>query len=69
MDYTEKIKKIEENILKSEGIIAKEQTKIRNWKNEIKNYQDLEIKGLINEINIPYSELKDLLKGYKNNVK
>jgi len=69
MDYTEKIKKIEENILKSEGIIAKEQTKIRNWKNEIKNYQDLEIKGLINEINIPYSELKDLLKNYKNNVK
>lgn len=65
MDYTEKIKKIEDNISKSQEIINKEQTKIKKWKSEIESCKNLEIQGLINELNIPYDELKKYLKGYK----
>lgn len=65
MDYAEKIKKIEENISKSQDIINKEQNKIRKWKAEIESCKKLEIQGLINELNIPFDELKSYLKGYK----
>lgn len=65
MDYSDKIKKIEENILKSQEIINKEQNKIKKWKSEIETCKNLEIQGLINELNIPYNELKDFLKSYK----
>ena len=65
MDYSEKIKKIEDNILKSQEIINKEQGKIKKWKTEIESCKNLEIQGLINELNIPYDELKNYLKGLK----
>lgn len=68
MDYSEKIKKLNENINKSQEVINKEQTKIKNWKNEIKTCEDLEIKGIINDLNIPYSELKEVLKKLKSNL-
>ena len=65
MDYSDKIKKIEENISKSQEIINKEQNKIKKWKSEIETCKNLEIQGLINELNIPYNELKSFLKSYK----
>ena len=64
-DYSERIKKQQEIIEKSKTIISKEQEKIKKANEEIKKLQELEIKGLINEVNIPYSELKELLKKYK----
>ena len=65
MDYTDKIKKIEESISKSQEIINKEQNKIKKWKSEIESCRNLEIQGIINELNIPHEELKTFLKGYK----
>ena len=65
MDYSEKIKKIEENIVKSQEIINKEQNKIKKWKTEIESCNNLEIQGIINELNIPHDQLKDFLKGLK----
>lgn len=62
---SEKIKKLEEQIEKSKLLIKKEQDKIKKTEQEIKVLQDLEIKGIINELNIPYSELKEFLKSYK----
>ena len=65
MDYSEKIKKLEESINKSKEIIEKEQNKIKKWKAEIESCKSLEIQGLINELNIPHDELKTYLKRYK----
>ena len=65
MDYSEKIKKLEDNILKSQEIINKEQGKIKKWKSEIETCKNLEIQGLINKLDIPYDELKNYLKGLK----
>lgn len=65
MGSSDKIKRLEENISKSQEIILKEQEKIKKWKQEIKTCQDLEIKGLLNELNLPYDELKAFLKSYK----
>lgn len=65
MDYSEKIKKIEDNIVKSQEIIKKEQNKIKKWNAEIESCKNLEIQGIINELNIPYDQLKDFLKGLK----
>lgn len=65
MDYSEKIKRIEDNISKSQEIINKEQGKIKKWKTEIESCKNLEIQGIINELNIPYDELKTYLKGLK----
>ena len=65
MDYSEKIKKIEEKIVKSQEIINKEQNKIKKWKTEIESCKNLEIQGIINELNIPHDQLKDFLKGLK----
>ena len=65
MDYSEKIKRIEDNISKSQEIINKEQGKIKKWKSEIESCKNLEIQGIINELNIPYDELKTYLKGLK----
>lgn len=64
-DNADKIKKLEESIEKSKQIIEKEQEKIKKMQKEIKTLQDLEIHGIINELNIPYDELKAYLKEYK----
>lgn len=63
-DNADKIKKLEESIEKSKQIIEKEQEKIKKANAEIKTIQDLEIKGIINEMNIPFGELKEFLKSY-----
>lgn len=65
MDCVDKIKKLKENINKSQEIIVKEQDKIKKWKQEIQTCQDLEIKGLLNELNLSHDELKEFLKSYK----
>lgn len=65
MDYSDKIKKYEENISKSQEIINKEKDNIKKYEKEIEKYKNLEIQGLINELNIPHNELKDFLKGLK----
>lgn len=64
-DNADKIKRLEESIEKSKQIIEKEQEKIKKNQKEIKTLQDLEIQGIINELNIPYNELKTYLKEYK----
>lgn len=65
MDYSDKIKKYEENISKSQEIINREQNNIKKWKKEIESCKNLEIQGIINELNIPHDKLKDFLKGLK----
>lgn len=65
MDYSDKIKKYEENISKSQEIINKEQDNIKKYKKEIEKCKNLEIQGLINDLNIPHDELKAFLKGFK----
>jgi len=64
-DNADKIKKLEESIEKSKQTIEKEQEKIKKMQKEIKTLQDLEIQGIINELNIPYNELKKYLKEYR----
>lgn len=65
MDYSDKIKKYEENISKSQEIINKEQDNIKKYKKEIEKCKNLEIQGLINELNLSHDELKSFLKGIK----
>ena len=65
-DNSEKIKQLEETIGKSKQIIVKEQEKIKKAESDIKSLRELEIIGIINELNIPYDKLKEFLKSYKN---
>ena len=46
-----------------EKIKAKEEKKLEK---EIENLKTLEIKGLINEVDIPYEELVKMIKELKN---
>ena len=59
MSIQEKIKAKEEQILKEEEGIQK-------LEKEIENLKTLEIKGLINEVDIPYEELVKMIKELKN---
>ena len=59
MSIQEKIKAKEEQILKKREKIKKEEE-------EIENLKTLEIKGLINEVDIPYEELVKMIKELKN---
>ena len=65
-DNSEKIKQLEETIEKSKLLIVKEQEKIKKAESDIKSLRELEIIGIINELNIPYDKLKEFLKSYKN---
>ena len=56
MSIQEKIKAKEEQILKKREKIKKEEEGIKT----------LEIKGLINEVDIPYEELVKMIKELKN---
>ena len=59
MSIQEKIKAKEEQILKK-------REKIKKLEKEIENLKTLEIKGLINEVDIPYEELVKMIKELKN---
>ena len=59
MSIQEKIKAKEEQILKKREKIKKEEE-------GIKKLETLEIKGLINEVDIPYEELVKMIKELKN---
>ena len=62
----EKIKAKEEQILKKREKIKKEEEGIKKLEKEIENLKTLEIKGLINEVDIPYEELVKMIKELKN---
>ena len=46
--------------------IKKEEEGIKKLEKEIENLKTLEIKGLINEVDIPYEELVKMIKELKN---
>lgn len=64
--YEEKIKLKESQILKRKERIKKEEEAIKKLEKEIEDLKTLEVKGLINEINIPYEDLVKLIKDLKN---
>lgn len=64
--YEEKIKLKEAQISKRKERIKKEEEAIKKLEKEIEDLKTLEIKGLINEVNIPYEELVKFIKDLKN---
>lgn len=64
--YEEKIKLKEAQISKRKERIKKEEEAIKKLEKEIEELKTLEIKGLINEVNIPYEELVKFIKDLKN---
>ena len=64
--YEEKIKLKEAQILKRKERIKKEEEAIKKLEKEIEDLKTLEIKGLINEVNMPYEELVKFIKDLKN---
>ena len=66
MSIQEKIKAKEEQILKKREKIKKEEEGIKKLEKEIENLKTLEIKGFINEVDIPYEELVKMIKELKN---
>ena len=66
MSIQEKIKAKEEQILKKREKIKKEEEGIKKLEKEIENLKTPEIKGLINEVDIPYEELVKMIKELKN---
>lgn len=66
MSIQEKIKVKEEQILKKKEKIKKEEESIKNLEKEIEKLKTLEIKGLINEIDIPYEDLIKMIRELKN---
>lgn len=65
MTNSEKIASKQEQVKKSEERITAEQAKIEKLKQEIETLQSLEIKGLLKEIDLPFEEVKKMLKGLK----
>lgn len=66
MEIQEKIKIKEEQIFKKREKIKKEEIAIKKIEKEIEELKTLEIKGLMNEVNIPYEELVKMIKELKN---
>lgn len=64
--YEEKIKLKEAQISKRKERIKKEEEAIKKLEKEIEDLKTLEIKGLINEVNMPYEELVKFIKDLKN---
>lgn len=64
--YEEKIKLKEAQILKRKERIKKEEEAIKKLEKEIEDLKTLEIKGLMNEIDIPYEDLVKFIKDLKN---
>jgi membrane protein insertase Oxa1/YidC/SpoIIIJ len=61
----EKIQDKQGKIEKLKNRIKEDQKKIGQLENEIGELESLEIKGLIQELNIPFTDLKKLLKELK----
>ena len=62
----EKIAKKNEEIKKLEARILKDKEKIKKLADEIEEIKVLEIKGVIKEIDMPLSEVLNLLKEMKS---
>jgi cell division protein FtsL len=62
MTNEEKIQKKKAEIQKLESKVKEEQKKINQLKNEIVELESLEIKGIIEELNIPFDEFKKRLR-------
>ena len=66
MNMEEKIAKKKEEIKKLEARILKDKEKIKKLEDEIEEIKVLEIKGVIKEIDMPLSEVLNLLKEMKS---
>lgn len=62
---SEKILKLQEQIEKSKEKIAAEQSKIDIYNKKIKMEKELDIKNLVETIDLPYNELKIALEKIK----
>jgi len=62
----EKILEREEKIEQAKEKIKEEQAKINKLSKEIEEIKSLEIQGLLKQIDLPFSEIKDLIKGLAN---
>lgn len=66
MSVQEKIKLKEEQIIKKKEKIKKTEEEIKKLEKEIENLKTVEIKGLINEIDMPYEDLIKFIKDLKS---
>lgn len=66
MTIQEKIKLKEEQILKKKEKIKKEEINIKKLEADINELKTQEIRGLINEVDVPYEELVKLIKELKS---
>lgn len=66
MSVQEKIKLKEEHIIKKKEKIKKTEEEIKKLEKEIENLKTVEIKGLINEIDMPYEDLIKFIKDLKS---
>lgn len=66
MAISEKIKKKQDEIVKTKERIIVLQTKIAKLQKEIETLESLEIKQFLKEIELPFDELKPFLKELKN---
>ena len=62
MTTSEKIKDKQDKIQKCKEKIATEQEKIKKFTKEIEELENLEVRGLLKEYNMPLSDLKLLIK-------
>lgn len=63
MTTAEKIQQRKEKIQKSKEKIVAEQAKIIKLNKEIEELESLEVKGLLKELNLPLSDIRDFIKG------
>ena len=66
MSFEEKIRLKNDQILKRREKIKTEEEAIKNLEKEIEDLKTSEIKGLMNEIDIPYEDLVKFIKELKN---
>lgn len=66
MSFEEKIRLKNDQILKRREKIKKEEEAIKKLEKEIEDLKTSEIKGLMNEIDIPYEDLVKFIKELKN---
>lgn len=65
MTVSEKIADRKAKIDAAKARIAKENEKISKWNSEIETMENLEIKALIKEIDVPLDQVKALLENLK----
>lgn len=62
MNVSEKIEDRKQKIEAAQKKIAAEQSKITKWKKELETLQNLEVKELLKEVDLPIEELKKFIK-------